>query len=337
MHKYVKGSDLRVILEKNLMNIKMEEEIKMKMVVRRLMTVLALVSLLCIQVSKVEADKVEIEPMFTYGESLNQAQYDETKRALGVASGTKEIPVHINELNGLLHDNYPYNQVYSSTYITPAKNNGEVTVEIVTPNTITEITPIQYQNAAVTAGAIDVNIKVASAVKVDGSGALAGVYKSFKDAGHELDARAVSVAQDELELTSKINQENEGKSDFSDELLNAAIAEIKTDIQTAKEEGNGHVSIEQIQVIVNNVINNYNLTNVISEENVQMIVNQMNHFSQLEFSPEQKEQLQALGERLQKDGGKLFDKAQTAWENTDKEAVKGFLQQIWDFIVSLFN
>src|SRR5699024_3095147 len=109
------------------------------------------------------ADKVAIDPMFTYGETLDDSQYTETKELLGV-----------NELNDLLQDTYPYNQVYSSAYITPADNDGGVTVEIETPDTITDITEAQYENAAITAGAVDVDIKVASAVKVDGSGALAG-------------------------------------------------------------------------------------------------------------------------------------------------------------------
>ncbi|MGX7107534.1 DUF1002 domain-containing protein [Hutsoniella sourekii] len=283
------------------------------------------------------ADRVAIDPMFTYGESLSPSQYQETKKALGVADGVQEIEVKINELNGLLNDTYPYHQVYSSTYITPAKNEGGVTVEIVTPQTITDITPLQYQNAAITAGAVDVNIKVASAVRVDGSGALAGVYKSFQQAGQALDSQAVSVAQDELAVTSQITEENKTNSDYSDEVLNAAIAEIKTNIQEVKQTGNGNISNQEVHKIVNNVINNYNLNNVISDNNVQMLVNQMNNFSRLEFTPEQQAQLRQLGQKITQQGGQLFKDAQTAWDQADKNAIMSFLSDLWQAIVGFFQ
>ncbi|WP_034907349.1 DUF1002 domain-containing protein [Eremococcus coleocola] len=290
------------------------------------------------------ADKVAIDPMFTYGGSLNQEQLVETRKALGVQAGTKEIPVQVSELNGLLNDTYPYKQVYSSTYITPASNNGQVTVEIVTPNTITDITPNQYQNAAITAGAVDVNIKVASAVKVDGSGALAGVYKAFQASGQTLDSQAVAVAQDELNVTSSINQEHQNQSGYSDELLNAAIAEIKQNVQTEKDANGGTITQEAVQNIVNNVINNYNLGDILSNNNIQDIQNYMTNFSNLELSQAQKDQLAQFGQTLQEQGGQLLDKAKTAWNGLDEETKSGFmqmLQNIWnaivEFVSSLFG
>lgn len=284
-----------------------------------------------------KADKVAIDPMFTYGETLNDTQYQNTKETLGVASGTEEIPVYVNELNSLLNDSYPYQQVYSSAYITPANNNGNISVEILTPETITSITEAQYENAALTAGAVDVDIKVASAVKVDGSGALAGVYKAFEASANTLDDQAVSVAQDELNMTSEITQENKDKEGYSDELLNAAIAEIKTAIQEKKDENGGSISTGDIQVIVNNVINNYNLDGVISQENIDQIINQMNNFSQLELTQEQKDQISAFGKKLQETGGDLLDQAKTAWNNTDQEAVKEEATSLWQQFLDLIN
>ncbi|AMB99521.1 hypothetical protein AWM75_05700 [Aerococcus urinaehominis] len=286
---------------------------------------------------RVLADKIQINPMFTYGESLNDQQFNTTKRELGVEDGAQEIQVHVNELNDLLNDSYPYRQVYSSAYITPAKNDGKISVEIVTPETITDITPLQYQNAALTAGAVDVDIKVASAVPVDGSGALAGVYKAFADAGYTLDDQAVSVAQDELVVTSSINQENQGKEGYSDEVLNAAIAEIKTEVDQAKAENNGEITIDQIQVIVNNVVNNYNLQDVLSQENIQSIINYMQNFSQIELTDEQREQIRNLGQEIASQGGQLFDKAKTAWDNADKEQLAKDGQSIWDAISNFFR
>ena len=244
------------------------------MKLKKMMTVgLASLTLLGITAPAAFADKVAIEPIFTYGESLNAAQLEETRETLGVAEGTNELVVAVNELNGLLQDDYPYSQVYSSTYITPADSDGAVSVEILTPETITAITEAQYKNAAITAGAVDVDIKVASAVTVDGSGALAGVYKAFADSGNTLDSEAVGVAQEELAVTSAVTEENKDNSGYSDELMNAAIVEMKQDIQEAKDANNGTLSADEIRQIVEDVLKNYNLDSILSADNITNIQN----------------------------------------------------------------
>ena len=283
------------------------------------------------------ADKVAIDPMFTYGETLDDSQYTETKELLGVEDGVTEIEVAVNELNDLLQDSYPYNQVYSSAYITPADNDGGVTVEIETPDTITDITEAQYENAAITAGAVDVDIKVASAVTVDGSGALAGVYKAFEDAGYSLDDDARQVAQDELAVTSSITQENEDTEGYSDSDMNAAIADIKAQVADLKEQNGGSISVDEITVIVNNVVNNYNLNGVISEDNIQAIINQMKNFSNLELSEEQKTQLSNLASSLTDAASNVAASASSAIENADTEQLQEDAIGIWDRILSIID
>lgn len=311
--------------------------------IKRLTTTVAVITALTAAstfMPHVSADKIEIEPMFTYGESLDNTQFEETKDVLGVEDGAEEIEVQIDELNGLLQDDYPYNQVYSSTYITPAQNDGDISVEIMTPETITAITPLQYENAALTAGAVDVDIKVGSSVPVDGSGALAGVYKAFESQGGELDEQAVGVAQDELAVTSSIAQENEGQEGFSDESLNGAIAEIKDEIQQSKEANGGTINADEITVIVNNIVNNYNLNDVLSEENVQSITNQMQNFSDLELSEEQKSAISDFGQNIKDAAGNVVEGAESAWNNVSEEDKQEVTEQatgLWDSIVQFFT
>lgn len=312
----------------------------MKMMKKIMLTVATIGA---ISLPKAYADKIEINPVFTYGESLNQTQFDQTKQTLGVQPGGKELLVKINELNGLLHDNYPYKQVYSSAYITPAQNEGDVTVEILTPQTITAITPLQYQNAAITSGAIDVHIKVASAVKVDGSGALAGVYKAFQDQGHTLDQEAIAAAQKELSVTAGINQEHQGQEGYDPELLNGAITEIKTSIQQYKQENNvTQISQDEITNIVNNVVNNYNLQNILTQNNIQNINQFSQDFSKIELSDAQKQQLQNLGNDILKEGGALFDNVKNDLKNLDlnvkvDEETKGEIKNAWDAFLNILS
>lgn len=288
--------------------------------------------------STISATVREMPATFTYGESLNDSQYQETKNVLGVESGATEIEVQINELNSLLQDNYNYYQVYSSSYITP-NSNGGINVDIVTPNTITTITPLQYENAALTAGATDVNIKVGSAVTVDGSGALAGVYKTFQDAGYALDNQAVETAQEELAVTGQITEENQNEAGYTDEALNAAIADMKVQVQQLNEETNNSVTIEQIQVIVNNVVNNYQLNAYLTEDNIQQLTNLMHQFSQINLTQEQKDAIYAFGQDIVNNSQNLFDQAQTAWNNIDDTQKQDLTEQatsIWEQIKQFF-
>lgn len=288
----------------------------------------------------VSADKIQIEPMFTYGESLNDSQFQTTKQALGVEAGVQEIEVRVDELNGLLQDDYPYYQVYSSTYITPAQNNGDITVDIITPQTITTITELQYENAALTAGAVDVDIKVASAVPVDGSGALAGVYKAFQSQGSGLNNEAVAVAQDELGVTSAITEENTGKEGYSDESLNAALADIKAEISRLKDEQGGSITVEEISFIVNNVINGYNLDKIITPQNIELIINQMKRFSELELTQEQKDAISSFGQNLKDATGRVIESAESAWNGIpeeDKQQAAEDAKGIWASIVRFFT
>jgi len=292
---------------------------------------------------KVLASDIE-QPAFAFGESLTEEEYERTKELLGVGNDSREIEVMINELNDILHNDYSYHQVYSSVYLEPSDTAEGVSVEIVTPETITKITPAQYQNAAITAGAVNLDIRIASVKAVDGSGALAGVYKAFSDADVALPEENIVVAQEELEETSDISDENAGKEGYSDELLNAAIAEIKAQIQKEKDDNNGEITLVTITNIVNTVINNYNLDGVITEENKQRLISLMEKFSKLEFTDEQKTAIKDFGENLIEGGGKLMDDVKSTWEGLDedvKTGITGFFRNIMDaiadFFKSLFN
>lgn len=284
------------------------------------------------------------QPVFAYGESLTQEEMERTAELLQIGDDTREIEVRIDELNGILHNSYAYNQVYSSVYLEPSSTSEGVSVEIVTPDTITKITPAQYQNAAITAGAVNLTIRIASVKAVDGSGALAGVYKAFSDADAELPEENIIVAQKEMEETSDISEEHEGTEGYSDELLNAAIAEIKAQIQSEKDKNNGDVSKIDISLIVNTVINNYNLDGILSEENKERLISLMSEFAKLEFTDEQKAAIKDFGENLIKNGGKLLDEVKSTWDGLDDEVktgISGFFKSLFeaigDFFRSFFN
>ncbi len=294
---------------------------------------LALAMLVIPSGSTVKAANSFDKPVYAYGESLTKNQIQETAKLLSVGDDSLTMRVNISEMNSLLHDAYPYHQVYSSVYIKPSNEGKGVKVNIATPKTITSITEHQYANAAITAGAGNVDITVASVKAVDGSGALAGVYKAFQGTSGALPEANVKAAQEELNVTSRITKENRGKDGYSDDLLNAAVAEIKAKIGEVKAENNGTINNVQIGEIVNNVINNYNLNGILSKENLSSLENFMNDFSKLELTQEQKDSLKDFGNTLLKEGGKLMDSVKSAWDEISPETKsKG-----WNIFQSIFN
>lgn len=302
-------------------------------------TVLTLLFALTSLAQPAKADNLK-QSVYSYGQSLTAEQKQETARLLRVSDKALEMQVNIDEMNSLLHDHYDYYQVYSSVYLEPTDKNTGVKVEIVTPKTITSITATQYANAAITAGATNMNIRVASVKAVDGSGALAGVYKAFSGTTGTLPEENVKTAQEELEITSKINEENKGKDGYSDELLNAAIAEIKAQIAKEKEKNGGNISVGDITTIINTVVNNYHLDGVLSAENISSLQGLMENFSKIRLTDEQIANLRNLGENLLKQGGNLMEKVQTDWAHLSPETkteLGGFFGNLFQGIIDFFS
>lgn len=144
-----------------------------------------------------------------------------------------------------------------------------LTVNIVTPENITKVTKDMYRNVAVTLGIEHASIEVASPIAVTGESALAGIYYSLEENGATISDESKELAQEELDTLATINSENEGNSGYSADQLNVALADIKSAVADA---GKG-ASKEDIQKIVDETLSNYKLQNVLSNNQVNLIVN----------------------------------------------------------------
>ena len=248
-------------------------------------------------------------------------------------------------------------KVYSSALISKKKTGG-INVEIIKyngKNNITTITANEYKNAALTAGIENANIYVTSAVKIDGSGALAGIYAAYDKNGKSLDQDRINAAQDELNVLSDINQADKDKDGFSDDQLCNAIAGAKVDM--ANEGGN--LSRSQITTIVNNQLNENNLTSVITSSQKKQIINllvkiqnsgattsngfkgQAKKVSHSISNPVSKASNAVQGEtkakkhQAQKNNNQNNNNNQA--NNSNNSQNKNFLQQMWYGIVAFFS
>lgn len=282
--------------------------------------------------------KADETPVVTLGTSLTQSQKDGTLKTLTNplnGANYQTITITGSDLVKYLNpsgDNFTTNSgVWSSAMIQKSASGSGINVKILPyngQNNITTITANQYKNAALTAGITDANIYVTSAIPIDGSGALAGVYAAYAKNGDALNQSQVNAAQDEMNTLSGITQENKNKNGYSDSQLNNAVAGAKNEMGKI---GN-NISNSQIRDIVNNQININHLGNTINNNQKKQIINMLIEVrdSGALKSGNFKQQAAKLSDRIQ-DGAKgIFDKFNTQ-EN------RNFLQKLWDNVVNFFS
>lgn len=300
-------------------------------------TVLAtfVASIFAISQNTVYADET---PVVTLGSSLTESQKSGTLKTLTApldGANYQTITVTGNDLVKYLNpsgDNFTTNSgVWSSAMIQKTSAGSGINVKILDyngKNNITTITANQYKNAALTAGISDANIYVTSAIPIDGSGALAGVYAAFAKNGDALNQKQVNAAQDEMNTLSGITRENKSKDGYSDAQLNNAVAGAKSDMAKI---GN-NISDSQIRDIVNNQIKINHLGNTINNNQKNQIVNiliEVRDSGALK-NKNFKAQAAELSKQIEKNAQNIFNKFNTP-EN------KNWFQQIWDSVVNFFS
>lgn len=267
---------------------------------------------------------------FAYGSGLSEAQLLETQRLVGVPEDQDltKIVVTGNDYQQFTGRAMADSNMYSSVVVQKTEKNSGVQVYINTPENITQIKDHQYMNAALTSGITDCNIIVGSPVVVTGESALIGVYKAFEDAGYALNEDATKVATDELTMVNEINQENTSNSDFDSEDFSLALTEIKKQLSEIADKDS--ITIEEINVIVSDVLNRYNIE--ISDANKERLIGWLNDFKALDIDWDViKNELSGLGDLISKKAGEIYEWGQES----------GFFAKLWQsikgFLKSIFN
>lgn len=210
----------------------------------------------------VQAQVQQGEQRVALGGSLSAQEAQQTLQLLGAGEVAQGNIVYVDGpmINRYLQDGSgPETVVYSSAYIQGMSEGYGVQVQIVTPQNILSVSPTTYQNAAITAGAKNAQIRVATVSPVTGEGALTGVYALLEQQGLTLNPHDVQVAQREITLVNEIN-ENETVT-IDDSQINQMIADIKQDIVVEiTGDGNTVDNSNNITQIVNNITNNYGIT-----------------------------------------------------------------------------
>ena len=292
-------------------------------VVALIIAVLLLVGTLGSVINLVRAESLDINKgIYVYGAGLTQEEAEETKTLLGIED--KNIGyIRIKGEDSLKYINENNNDSQMISSIFAKKNNDDVVrVEVMTPLMITDVSSLQYSNAAITAGVKGLDIKVASVTQVTGTSALTGVYKLMEVLGQEVDTERTKAANEEIETINVIAKEHKDDENFNKEDLNKAVVEGKQQLINIKE-SDGNVVAEQVENVTNNVIKDNNLQNVLNNNDVQNLVMMFTNFinienlninetkDQLNYLKENaanlaKEELKKVKEFIDTDAGKEF-------------------------------
>ncbi|KGP92224.1 hypothetical protein N780_01310 [Pontibacillus chungwhensis BH030062] len=294
---------------------------------KRWFSFIAVIILLSLSVSTSVSASTSINeklgvPIVVYGETLTDAQQKEVRNQLEVEDrdSVDEYSVNGQDIANYIGGN-PNSRMYSSVKITPEEEGTGLTVNLVTPDNITQVTKEMYKNALLTAGVSDATVDVASPVKVSGHSALTGIYKAYDEKGVKLDSDRMKVASEELDVATKLAEE----SGVSKEKVSQLISQIKKEIAEQNP-----ATREEVERIVQNQLDSLNIN--LNPEDVELLTNLFDQIRSLNINfdelQKQLEDITASAKELLNDEG--------FW-NSVANFFEKILNAISDLISSLIN
>ncbi|ALX49783.1 DUF1002 domain-containing protein [Lentibacillus amyloliquefaciens] len=232
----------------------------------------------------------EEKPIVVYGDALSDAEKQEVKNLLDVGDNesTEEYTVTGEDIANYIGGD-PNSNMYSSAKIMGESDGSGLSINIVTPDNITDVTTEMYANALLTAGVENATVDVASPVQVTGTSALTGIYKAYDAEGEQLDKERMELANDELGVATDL-AEKEGMNQEK-------VSELLTEIKQAIAEQNPATK-EDIEQIVEEQLNNLEIS--LSEEDRQMLIDLFNRMRDLNIDFGQvRDQLEDIASKVQ--------------------------------------
>ncbi|SCS78244.1 DUF1002 domain-containing protein [Staphylococcus caeli] len=281
------------------------------------------------------------EPVFIKGADLEGQDLQQTENDLGVDDNYETYSVNVNDVSNYIPNSSNLSYIYSSATIEHKKWGKGVDVKIDTPDNITKVTAEQYQNAAITAGIKNAEIHIASVDQVTGEGALAGIYKAYEEKGNDLNSKDIQNSNQEMNDLGTISEENKGKDGYSDEALNASIADIKEQLADIKQNQDKQITQQQVEDTVNKVLDERGLSEILSNNQIQMINNNMINVANsnaLTSDPKAfKQNAKDVLKNIEKNSDDLLNKAKDKAKDLNTEENRNLLQRIWDGIVGIIQ
>ena len=274
------------------------------------------------QVFAITKEDTEHKVIAVYGEALSAEQLAETKKLLNVdeEEDILELTVTAQDIVKYINGD-PNSNMYSSAKITKLEEGQGIRVIQITPENITQVTNEMYANALLTAGVTDAKVEVASPIPVTGHSALTGIFKAYESTGEELDTARLEVADEELNVATKLAEE----AGMSDEKVSELLTEIK---QVIAEQN--PVTKEEVEQIVQEKLDELGIQ--LSEEYKQLLYDLFDKIRQLDIDFDAlKGQLEQLASTIQE------QLKEAGVDEGVLQQIGNFLRDIWNAIVDFFK
>lgn len=284
-------------------------------------------------------DEVWGKPTLVYGAGLNNAEVNQTNNAFNIAdisNVNRQVNSGQDFQTYLGQSGVSDNSLFSSVLVQKQSKGKGVNVDIKTPSNITSVTETQYANAAITAGATDVQIDVASVKKVTGESALVGVYKALSANGVNVDTDRTQAATQELQTVNEIADAQKNNDDFNSKALDLATAQIKQGLADYKKENGTTASDDAVQNIITKALKDNGLSNILTSDQIQSLVDFAKTYQNTSAidSQEVANQLKQYKDDVYNKFKNVInsDNAHNVWDK-----ISNFFENMWKSITNFFG
>ena len=249
---------------------------------------------------------------YVIGSSLDEFQVEQT---LSLLMYNEEIDKEWKTMDPSAYTSFTIDENgdhYSSVKLQKQAQKAPVSVHIVTPQNITEVTADMHRNALTTLGLEHADITIASPTGASGLSVLAAVSYSLEQNGSTISDENKTLAQEELSLLASIYKESARKKAFHEDKLNVAVIDLKIAALTGSNQVK-KLEKKDYQKLVTKILETYQLGGAITDKQTKQLIDYVSKFSSSHLSPDKNlvKSLKALKQDIIEKAGDSFNTIDT--------------------------
>lgn len=249
---------------------------------------------------------------YVIGSSLDEFEAEQT---LGLLMYNEEKEKEWKTMNPSAYTSFTIDENgdhYSSVKLQKQAQKAPVSVHIVTPQNITEVTADMHRNALTTLGLEHADITIASPTGASGLSVLAAVSYSLEQNGSTISDENKTLAQEELSLLASIYKESARKKAFHEDKLNVAVIDLKIAALTGSNQVK-KLEKKDYQKLVTKILETYQLGSAITDEQTKQLVDFASKLSSSHLSSDKNlvKSLKALKQDIIEKAGDSFNTIDT--------------------------
>ena len=249
---------------------------------------------------------------YVIGSSLDEFQVEQT---LSLLMYNEEKEKEWKTMNPSAYTSFTIDENgdhYASVKLQKQAKKAPISVHIITPQNITEVTADMHRNALTTLGLEHAEITIASPTEASGLSVLAAVSYSLEQNGSTISDENKTFAQEELSLLATIYKESARKKGFHEDKLNVAVIDLKIAALTGSNQDK-KLEKKDFQKLVKKILETYQLEGAITDEQTKQLVDFASKLSnsQLRSDKNLVKSLKALKQDIIEKAGDSFNTIDT--------------------------